>query len=81
MLTKDDCLLMAEILATANGHPAPADYANAVGDAYDHKQDVANALPPAATLVGTQVLSDPTEWPAPVVEVVINPSPDADSGL
>jgi hypothetical protein len=58
MLTKEDILQIAEIIATANGHPAPAGYQALVGDVFDRL----NAKP-EAPLIGTPVLTDPTQWP------------------
>lgn len=74
MLTKEDILQIAEIIATANGHPAPGGYSAMVGDVFDRLTAAPTAVTP---LIGTQVLTDPAEWPqlptdtGPVVETKV----------
>ena len=91
MLTKDDIETIALLIARTNSHPAPAEYAAAmlneftnmpdVGDKYPGYEKLAVIAAPSVLLAGTPVLTDPTEWPAPVVAEVIPTPQDADSGL
>lgn len=91
MLTKEDILQIAEIIATANGHPAPGSYSAMVGDVFDRlnakpeapladtsvlpDKAIGDSLPgegiPAAPLIGTPVLTDPTEWPVAKTDIAV----------
>lgn len=46
MITRDDIILIGLVIARANNHPAPQDYADEVVGHFDHANDVVVALPP-----------------------------------